>query len=54
MASYLKTLNQQEDKYVTELNTALEQYAALQYQVANMGFLELDIVRQAIRPDKEA
>lgn len=53
MESSLETLNQQEEKYTTELDTALAQYTELQQQAADMDTTELDTARQAIRADKE-
>ena len=53
MESSLETLNQQEEKYTAELDTALAQYAELQQQAADMDATEPDTARHAIRPDKE-
>ena len=53
MESSLETLNHQEGKYTAELDAALAQYAELQQQVADMGAMELDTVRHAIRSGKE-
>ena len=53
MESSLRTLNQQEKKYTTELDAALTQYAELQQQATDMDAMELDTARHAIRPDKE-
>lgn len=53
MESSLKKLNQQEIKYADELNAAMVQYAELQQQATDMDTVELDTVRQAIRPSKE-
>ena len=46
-------LQQQETKYAAELDAALAQYAELQQQAANMDAMELNTVRQVIRPEKE-
>jgi len=53
MESSLEKLNQQEQKYVDELNSALTQYSELQKQAESMDTMELDMTRQAIRPDQE-
>ena len=53
MESSLDKLNRQEEKYTAELDAALAQYAELQQQVSNMDAMELNTVRQSIRPDKE-
>ena len=53
MESSLETLNQQEEKYTAELDTALAQYSELQQQTADMDIVELDSTRQAIRFAKE-
>ena len=53
MESSLETLNQQKEKYIAELDTALAQYSELQQQAADMDAMELDTARHAIRPDKE-
>ena len=53
MESSLEKLDQQETKYTDELEMALAQYAELQQQVTDMDATELDVARQAIRPDKE-
>lgn len=53
MESSLETLNQQEEKYTTELDAALTQYAELQQRAADMDTVELDTARQMIRPGKE-
>ncbi len=53
MESSLEMLNQQEEKYTAELDTALVQYAELQQQAAGMDPMELEVTRHAIRPGKE-
>lgn len=53
MESSLEKLDQQERKYTTELDVALEQYAELQQRSADMDTIELNTARHAIRPDKE-
>ena len=53
MESSLETLNQQEEKYTAELDTALAQYSELQQQTADMDIVELDSTRLAIRFAKE-
>ena len=53
MESSLETLNQQEEKYVAELDAALTQYTELQQQTADMDAMELNTARHAIRSDKE-
>ncbi len=53
MESSLEKLGQQERKYTTELDVALEQYAELQQRSADMDTIELNTARHAIRPDKE-
>ena len=53
MESSLKKLNQQEKKYTTELDAALSQYAGLQRQTTDIDTMELDMARQAIRPNME-
>lgn len=53
MESSLKKLNQQERKYTKELDAALAQYDELRQQAENMDVVELDTVRQSIRPDME-
>ncbi|ANU48016.1 mobilization protein [Enterocloster clostridioformis] len=49
----LNKLNQQEAKYIDELEAALAQYAEMQQQVVDMDAMELEATRQAIRPGKE-
>ena len=49
----LKKLDEQEEKYATELDTALKQYATLKEQAAEHDPLELYETRQVIRPEKE-
>lgn len=49
----LEKLQQQETKYVAELDAALAQYAKLQQQAAGMDATELNATRQIIRPEKE-
>ena len=44
-------LDQQEEKYATELDAALAQYIELQQQTADMDAMELDMACQIIRPD---
>ena len=53
MEFLLKKLDQQEEKHTAELDAALVQYSKLQQQAIDMDTIELDTVRQAIRPDKE-
>ena len=49
----LKKLDEQEEKYAAELDTALKQYATLKEQAAEHDPLELYETRQVIRPEKE-
>lgn len=49
----LKRLEEQEQKFATELDNALKQYAELQAQAAEFEPLELYQARQEIRSDKE-
>ena len=49
----LKKLAHQEEKYTTELNDALQQYAELKSQAAEFDPDELQDARLAIRPSKE-
>ena len=53
MESSLEKLNRQEDKYTAELDAALAQYTELQQQAADMDTTELEVARQAIRPNRE-
>ena len=53
MESSLETLNQQEEKYTAELDTALTQYTELQQQATDMDAMELDTARHAVRSSKE-
>ena len=53
MEAGLKRLEQQEQKYTSELKTALKEYAELQEQAAEFDPDELMSERLAIRPDKE-
>ena len=53
MESSLEKLDQQETKYTDELEAALVQYGELQQQATDMDAMELDTIRQAIRPNKE-
>ena len=46
----LKQLEQQENQYAAELDAALEQYAKLQTQAAELDPVELYEARQEIRP----
>ena len=46
----LKQLEQQESQYAAELDAALEQYARLQAQVAELDPVELYQARQELRP----
>lgn len=52
MESSLERLKRQENKYTTELDVALAQYAELQQQAADMDTSELEAARQMIRPVK--
>lgn len=49
----LQKLDQQEQKYAAELDSALAGYAALKEQAAKLDPVELYEARQAIRPEKE-
>ena len=53
MESSIETLDQQEIKYVSELEAALAQYTEMQQQAADMDTIELESARRTIRPDKE-
>lgn len=53
METGLKRLEQQEQKYTAELESALKEYAELQEQAAEFDSGELMSERLAIRPDKE-
>ena len=53
MENSLNKMDQQEKKYVAELEAALAQYTELQQQAANMDAIELNTACHAIRPDKE-
>ncbi|MCH5260226.1 MAG: MobA/MobL family protein [Lachnospiraceae bacterium] len=53
MESSLEKLNQREKKYTAELDAALVQYAELQRQTTDIDTMELDMVCQAIRPNRE-
>lgn len=53
MEAGLKRLEQQEQKYTTEIENALKEYAELQEQAAELDADELMNERLAIRPDKE-
>ena len=53
METSLNKLNQQEGKYVDNLETALVQYTELQQQAADMDAMELDTARHSIRPNME-
>ena len=50
----LKKLEQQEQRYTTELNTALSEYEELKAQAADFDPDELVMAQLAIRPEKEA
>ena len=50
----LKKLEQQEQRYIAELNTALSEYEELQAQAADFDPDELAMAQLAIRPEKEA
>ncbi len=53
MEAGLKRLEQQEQKYIAELDNALKEYAELQKQAAEFDPDELMDERLAIRPNKE-
>ena len=53
LESALQKLSEQEEKYSTELDEALKQYAELKEQVATMDAAELMDARLAIREEKE-
>lgn len=53
MESSLETLNQQEKKYIAELDEALAQYTELRQQAADMDAKELEAACWAVRLDKE-
>ena len=53
METALKKLSQQEEKYTTELNDALRQYAELKEQAAEFAPDELQDARLALRPVME-
>ena len=53
METALKKLSQQEEKYTTELNDALRQYADLKEQAAEFDPVELQDARLALRPVME-
>lgn len=53
MEAGLRRLEQQEQKYSTELDAALKEYAELQVQATNLDPGELTDARLAIRLDKE-
>ena len=53
MESSLEKLNQQEDKYIAELDEALAQYTELQQRASDMDTTELETARQTIRPGRE-
>ena len=53
MEAGLKKLEAQEQKYSTELNKALVEYAELKAQTAGFDPVELYKARQAIRPAQE-
>lgn len=53
MEAGLQKLDQQEQKYAAELDSALAEYAALKEQAAELDPVELYEARQAIRPAKE-
>ena len=53
MENSLNKMDQQEKKYVAELEAALAQYTELQQQAADMDAIELNTACHAIRPDKE-
>ena len=50
----LKKLEQQEQRYTAELNTALSEYEELKVQAADFDPDELAMAQLAIRPEKEA
>lgn len=50
----LQRLTDSEGKYAAELEAALQEYAALQEQAADMDEVELYEARQALRPEQEA
>ena len=54
LESALQKLSEQEEKYSTELDEALKQYAELKEQVATMDAAELMDARLAIREEKES
>ncbi|CAK7033098.1 MAG: hypothetical protein ENTB_01872 [Enterocloster aldenensis] len=49
----LRKLNQQEEKYSAELDTALTEFSELRTQAAELDPFQLQAARQDIRPDKE-
>ena len=53
MEQSLKRLEEQEQKYSTELDTALNEYAGLREQAQGFNRVQLYEARQAIRPGKE-
>ena len=53
MEAALKKLSQQEEKYTTELNDALQQYAELKEQAADMDSVELMDARLTVRNEQE-
>ena len=53
LESNLQKLDEQEQKYSAELETALHEYAETKAQAADLDPVELYEARQAIRPDKE-
>ena len=53
METTLQTLDQQDEKYSTELSVALTEYASLEKQAEEVDRTELAAERQAIRPDSE-
>ena len=53
MEQSLKRLEEQEQKYSAELDSALKQYAEVQEHAKNVDSIELYKARQAIRPDIE-
>lgn len=53
MEQSLKRLEEQEQKYSTELDAALNEYAGLREQAQGFNLVQLYEARQAIRPGKE-
>jgi len=54
METDLQTLEQQDERYSTELTAALTEYGKLMQQTENVDPSELDATRQATRPDMES